>query len=98
MSTWRVLGTGGHFERPQKTRDQDLQLLDILLLSLDHSENQAVEKKNIINHEKGKKREQVKRRCRSEIEVQGWAAKSAQSAISSACSTQVIKSNRSYTS
>lgn len=36
------LRTGCHFERPQVARDQDLQLLHVLLLRLHHAEDQTV--------------------------------------------------------
>ena len=40
----RVLAAGRHLERPQETGDQDLQLVHVLLLRLDHSEDQAGKK------------------------------------------------------
>ena len=41
----RVLAAGRHLEGSQETRDQDLQLLHVLLLRLDHPEHQARGKK-----------------------------------------------------
>lgn len=37
----RVLAAGRHLERPKEAGDQDLELVDVLLLGLDHPEHQA---------------------------------------------------------
>ena len=41
-----VLGAGGHLERSEEARDEDFELLDILLLCLDHAEHQAMKGEN----------------------------------------------------
>lgn len=38
----RLLGAGGHAQRPQEVVDQDVQLLDVLSLSLQHAEHHLV--------------------------------------------------------
>ena len=43
MGAGRVLGGRGHLERSEEARDENLQLLHVLLLSLHHAEHQTRE-------------------------------------------------------
>ncbi len=42
MGDWRLLGAGGHAERPQEVVDQDVQLLDVFGLGLQHAKHHLV--------------------------------------------------------
>ena len=42
MGDGRLLGAGGHSERPQEVVDQDVELLDIFSLSLQHAKHHLV--------------------------------------------------------
>lgn len=42
MSDGRLLGAGGHAERPQEVVDQDVELLDVFGLGLQHAEHYLV--------------------------------------------------------
>ena len=42
MGDGRLLGAGGHAQRPQEVVDQDVELLDVLGLRLQHAEHHLV--------------------------------------------------------
>lgn len=42
VGDWRFLGAGGHAQRPQEVVDQDVELLDVFGLGLQHAKHHLV--------------------------------------------------------